>query len=525
LIGRNAFTVTADMSGDRESLNLSITGPHGAGIMLARPRALSLAGVIPGPGPTEGDKGVDGGVLPGPGLADGRVLPGPGPVDGRVLPGPGPPDGRVLPGPSSFDGRVLPGPPPASPGQDSDSGGLVIEDQEQQTEPDTGTGPARVSSQAGSVTTLTTPTLTPTTLRNIEQMFADRDPHEPPFHHQNAAGFVPPIISPTSGNSYLPMGQITPLNCHRTNVSLNYNHGDESSGSPMSDSPSPPPKPATPTLNPAPRPLRPNHLALARGPPPPLTPTKRQPGVLPLLVPPPSSPSLLTTPVVPSPSLLTTPVVPEQGEDVQEEPSDLSITVRKQPVKEEDMEVEADEERPTSNGIHTAHTTTNTIHLLERQQNGTSAVSLSSPTFHTLDRHKLDMMDKFLKAVAAHPPHILAEAESKPPVNTFLSDRQSEPSEEGRRVGGRKASFCASDEEEKKRALRRERNKQAAARCRKRRMDLTSSLQIEVDQWEDKVRSLKEELLQLESQKKGLEAVLKRHHGPCKLAKSEAAET
>ena len=42
--------------------------------------------------------------------------------------------------------------------------------------------------------TLTTPTLTPTTLRNIEQMFADRDPHEPPPHHLNAAGFVPPII-------------------------------------------------------------------------------------------------------------------------------------------------------------------------------------------------------------------------------------------------------------------------------------------------------------------------------------------
>ena len=42
--------------------------------------------------------------------------------------------------------------------------------------------------------TLTTPTLTPTTLRNIEQMFADRDPHEPPPHHVNAAGFVPPII-------------------------------------------------------------------------------------------------------------------------------------------------------------------------------------------------------------------------------------------------------------------------------------------------------------------------------------------
>ena len=51
--------------------------------------------------------------------------------------------------------------------------------------------------------TLTTPTLTPTTLRNIEQMFADRDPHEPPPAHMNAAGFVPPIISPSAGASYI----------------------------------------------------------------------------------------------------------------------------------------------------------------------------------------------------------------------------------------------------------------------------------------------------------------------------------
>ena len=73
--------------------------------------------------------------------------------------------------------------------------------------------------------TLTTPTLTPTTLRNIEQMFADRDPHEPPPHHLNAAGFVPPIIrftitktttclhslvhfSPSSGSSYLNLSSL-----------------------------------------------------------------------------------------------------------------------------------------------------------------------------------------------------------------------------------------------------------------------------------------------------------------------------
>ena len=46
------------------------------------------------------------------------------------------------------------------------------------------------------------------------------------------------------------------------------------------------------------------------------------------------------------------------------------------------------------------------------------------------------------------------------------------------------------------------------------------SVQVEVDGWEEKVRGLKEELLQLEAQKKGLEGVLKRHQGPCKVSKN-----
>ena len=53
---------------------------------------------------------------------------------------------------------------------------------------------------------------------------------------------------------------------------------------------------------------------------------------------------------------------------------------------------------------------------------------------------------------------------------------------------------------------------------------IITMFQVEVDQWEDKVRALKDELLQLESQKKGLEAVLRRHQGPCKVHKSEMNE-
>ena len=86
-------------------------------------------------------------------------------------------------------------------------------------------------------------------------------------------------------------------------------------------------------------------------------------------------------------------------------------------------------------------------------------------------------------------------------------------------IGEAEAEVGAEDSD--KRILRRERNKQAAARCRKRRMDLTFSLQEEVDIWEEKVRSLKEELSELETQKRGLEAILRRHSTSCKVIKSE----
>ena len=43
-----------------------------------------------------------------------------------------------------------------------------------------------------------------------------------------------------------------------------------------------------------------------------------------------------------------------------------------------------------------------------------------------------------------------------------------------------------------------------------------------MDQWEEKVKSLKEELSQLETQKKGLEAILRKcNSGKCKVVKEE----
>jgi hypothetical protein len=85
-----------------------------------------------------------------------------------------------------------------------------------------------------------------------------------------------------------------------------------------------------------------------------------------------------------------------------------------------------------------------------------------------------------------------------------------------RRVSGGSDTSAYFEEDDKK-LLRRERNKLAAARCRKRRTDLTTTLQDEVMGWEMKVRGLKEELVELETQKLGLESVLNRHAGPCKV--------
>lgn len=71
-------------------------------------------------------------------------------------------------------------------------------------------------------------------------------------------------------------------------------------------------------------------------------------------------------------------------------------------------------------------------------------------------------------------------------------------------------------DEEQKKVLRRLRNKEAAARCRKRRLDQTLSLQAEVDKWEAKKSEMEKEIQTLEHQKTELEELLASHRGKCK---------
>ncbi|GFV78097.1 hypothetical protein TNCV_3044771 [Trichonephila clavipes] len=91
------------------------------------------------------------------------------------------------------------------------------------------------------------------------------------------------------------------------------------------------------------------------------------------------------------------------------------------------------------------------------------------------------------------------------------------------RSGGRRPmkDEKLSPEEEERRRIRRERNKLAAARCRKRRMELTSNLMNETDGLEEKRQNLQNEIQILTVQKEELEFILEAHKATCKLVNNQ----
>merc|ERR1712150_468036 len=74
-----------------------------------------------------------------------------------------------------------------------------------------------------------------------------------------------------------------------------------------------------------------------------------------------------------------------------------------------------------------------------------------------------------------------------------------------------------SPDEVERLSIRRERNKQAAARCRKRRMDTISTLEDEVRQLENKRHIHEDEIANLREEKMQLEYILSQHQAECKL--------
>merc|ERR550519_347259 len=114
----------------------------------------------------------------------------------------------------------------------------------------------------------------------------------------------------------------------------------------------------------------------------------------------------------------------------------------------------------------------------------------------------------------------------------LFADLQSHTMGEDRKVnrgGGRKPASIKDEElcpeEEERRRIRRERNKLAAARCRKKRVDQTETLQIEVNEWENKKRMLQEEIQSLQATKEELQFILDAHKSVCKQSQSRVVLT
>ncbi|KAI4802106.1 hypothetical protein KUCAC02_019964 [Chaenocephalus aceratus] len=72
-------------------------------------------------------------------------------------------------------------------------------------------------------------------------------------------------------------------------------------------------------------------------------------------------------------------------------------------------------------------------------------------------------------------------------------------------------------EEDEKKRVRRERNKQAAAKCRNRRRELTDTLQTETDELEDEKSLLQNDIANLMKEKERLEFILAAHQPICKI--------
>merc|ERR1712110_1342859 len=110
---------------------------------------------------------------------------------------------------------------------------------------------------------------------------------------------------------------------------------------------------------------------------------------------------------------------------------------------------------------------------------------------------------------------ILAELECVPSVVKYKVNTENTARP---RANKRKAEEDLMDpEEDEKRSMRRNRNRLAAAKCRQKRLDQIETLQVEVNNWEKKNRSLEEEVAALKADKEELQYILSAHRSTCSL--------
>ncbi|XP_070843909.1 v-fos FBJ murine osteosarcoma viral oncogene homolog Ab [Chaetodon trifascialis] len=121
------------------------------------------------------------------------------------------------------------------------------------------------------------------------------------------------------------------------------------------------------------------------------------------------------------------------------------------------------------------------------------------------------MVQPLISSVApshrAHP-YSPSPAYSRPAMRSAASKAHS---------SSKKGRMEITPEEEEKKRVRRERNKQAAAKCRNRRRELTDTLQAETDQLEDEKSSLQNDIANLLKEKERLEFILAAHQPICKI--------
>ena len=341
-----------------------------------------------------------------------------------------------------------------------------------------GTNPSNGSSNsAAGVPTLTTPTLTPTTLRNIEQMFLLESEGNaeaafdlrPPDPHENAARFEPPAVTGVTVTPH-PLPLPPPMPTPSAAVDVKQEWPPE--GASVLPGPHSNEKHLAAAVLPGPSSLRLPTVPAAVVPlPPPLT---ASPTAAAALIHPPPQIVLPDTPIPPpqQPPLIQLPTVP------------LKLIHSSEPAITRPAHI---------NNNHGGINGGGGNGILGAVSNG-AASSGSTPPRPPTDLHQQTQ------------PHLGKSTRRPNPADATLPP-----------------------EELEKKLLRRQRNKEAAARCRKRRLDQTMTLQEEVDCWEERSAELREEIRALEEKKGQLQALLTEHRPVCakvpKAVKEESVES
>ncbi|XP_071748650.1 uncharacterized protein [Lepeophtheirus salmonis] len=298
--------------------------------------------------------------------------------------------------------------------------------------------------------TLTTPTLTPTTLRNIEQMLLDSGDApvltcEPPELHENAAGFVPPSVD-------IPLPEYE----DKLQTSLDW-------------------------VLTQPPPQSPNNLGSQQS-----TTYSSTPPVPPVIA------SLIKDPsaaALPGPTNILLPLLSNLTPVSSMNNTSQSIALPSVPCSLINSSNRDNQNSSTISPISSSIINNNNINNNNNNNNMINNNNNNSAIINNNIKKRSTAC-----AELTIPTTTTSRRNNEKSINDDHSD-----------------SSQLTPDEKLKRDLRRERNKEAAARCRKRRLDQTLNLQDEVEELDSKKISLQKELESLRTQKEELELLLKNH--------------